>query len=119
MTPNLRKEMRLIFSLIYLVHFGPFLSICSNSAHFGLSYDQSIRSTSVYFVHFNLFRPFGLLQPIGSISIQFGPLCSISIHFSLFSPLWSNTVHFVPFPSIWCTSVPLVQFGSFELLWSI
>ena len=51
------------------------------------------------------------LQPIRSISIQFGPLQSILVHFGLFSPIWSILVFYGPLRS---KSVPFGPFNPFR-----
>ena len=120
MKPHLRKEMRLIFSLVYLVHFGPFLSICSNSIRlvylminpFGLL--QSISSTSVYSVHSVYFSQLG---PFQSNSAHFVPFRSTSVYSVHFGPTQSTSFHFRPFgalQSLWCSSVHWSYFGPFK-----
>ena len=117
MKPHLRKEMRLIFSLVYLVHFCPFAPIRSVLVYlminpFGLL--QSISSTSVYSVHSVYFSQLG---PFQSNSAHFVPFRSTSVYSIHFGPTQSTSFHFRPFgalQSLWCSSVHLSYFGPFK-----
>ena len=73
----------------------------------------SNRSCLVYPVYFG---PFWSIQSTSFTSVQFGPLRSILVQFSLLRSIWSNSVYFSTLRSIWSNSVYWLKNGKRQVL---
>ena len=73
----------------FLVNFDKPLSWATS---FSMCFDELTLVNVFFFLKIRL----GLLWSIQSTSVHFGPLLSISIHFSLFGPFESTLVYWIP-----------------------